>query len=85
MKELDPVNGEDDKTTFYSRVNSQVVIKLVKNILNDTDYSKFILKNSLFTFKDDSTGIGLINGPCLAKVLMDRIDPNVIVGVEVLC
>ena len=84
MLELDPANSQDDKKTFYSRVDSQVVTELIKNILNDTDYSKLILKRSMFTFEDDSTGIGLIDGPCLAKLLMDRVDPNVVVGVEVL-
>ena len=84
LQDLDPANSQDDKKTFYSRVDSQVVTELIKNILSDTDYCKLILKRNMFTFEDDSTGIGLIDGPYLAKLLMDRVDPNVVVGVEVL-
>ena len=36
-------------------------------------------------FEDDTTGINLIDGPCLLKLLMDRVDPNIIIGIEVLC
>ena len=84
LKVLDPANVDADKTTFYARVNSQVNMELIKNILDDADYAKLILKQNAFTFHDDTTGIGLIDGPCLTKMLMDRVDPNVVVGVEVL-
>ena len=84
LKALDPASSDTDKATFYPRVNSQVNMELLKNILNNTDYSKFILKQSAFTFQDNSTGIGLIDGSCLTKVLMNRVDPNLVVDVKVL-
>ena len=59
--------------------------ELIKNILTDAKYSKLMLKNNMFTFQDDTTGNKIIDGPCLLKLLFDRIDPNFVVGVEVLC
>ena len=66
-------------------MDSQVVAELIKNILTDAEYAKLIFKRSIFTFEDDTTGIDLIDGPCLLKLLMDRVDPNIVIGIEVLC
>ena len=38
----------------------------------------------MFTFEDDTSRIGLIHGPCLLKLLMDRVDPNIVIGIKVL-
>ena len=73
------------KEIFYSRVDSQVVADLIKNILTDAEYAKLMLKRNIFTFEYDKTGIDLIDGPCLQKLLMDRVDPNIFIGIEVLC
>ena len=35
-------------------------------------------------FEDDTTGINLIDEPCLLKLLMDRVNPNIVIGIEVL-
>ena len=67
------------------RVDSQVVAELIKYVLTDAEYAKLMLKRSIFTFEDDTTGIDLIDGPCLLKLLMDRVDPNIGIGIEVLC
>ena len=82
---LDPANVDADKKLFCSLVDSQVVSKLIKNILTEAEYSKLILKNDMFTFQDDTTGKEIIDVPCLLNILFDRIDPNVVVGVKVLC
>ena len=63
MTQLDPANNPDHKELFYSRVDSKVVAELIKNILTDAEYSKLMLKRSIFTFEDDTTGIDLIYGP----------------------
>ena len=81
---LDPSNYDANKKLFYSRVDSQVVAELSKIILTDAEYSKLMLKKNMFTFQDDTTGNERIDGPCLLKLLFDRIDPNVVVGVKVL-
>ena len=39
----------------------------------------------MFTFQDDAIGNEIIDGPCLLKLLFDLINPNVVVGVEVIC
>ena len=82
---FDPANFDSDKKLFYSRFDSQVGTELIKNILVDAEYSKLMLKNNMFTFQDDTTGNERIDGLCLLKLLFDRIDPNVVVGVKVLC
>ena len=65
-------------------MDSQVVAELIKNILTDAEYAKLMLKRSIFTFEDNTTGVDLIDGPCLLKLLMDRVDPNIVIGIEVL-
>ena len=85
VTQLDPANNPAHKELFYLRADSQVVAELIKNILTDAEYAKLMLKRSIFTFEDYTTGIDLIDGPCLLKLLMDRVDPNIVIGIEVLC
>ena len=59
-------------------------MELIKNILTDAEYVKLMLKRSIFTFEDDTTGIDLIDGSCLLNLLMDIFDPNIVIGIEVL-
>ena len=44
-----------------------------------------MLKKHMFTFQDNTTSNKRIYVPCLLKLLIHCIDPNVVVGVEVLC
>ena len=81
---LDAANVDLNKKIFYSRVDSKVVAELIKNILTDSEYSNLMLKENMFTFQDDTTGNKIIDGLCLLKLLYDRIEPNVVEGVEVL-
>ena len=69
MTQIDPANNPGHKELFYSRVDSQVVAELIKNILTDAEYAKLMLKRSIFMFEDDTTGIDLIDGPCLLNLL----------------
>ena len=80
---LDPFNVDDNKKLFYSRVDSQVIVELINNILTNAEYSKLMLKKNMFNFQDDTTGNKRIDGQCLLKLLFDRIDSYVAVGVEV--
>ena len=43
------------------------------------------MKRSIFTFEYDTTVIDLIDVPCLLKLLMERVDPNIVIGIKVLC
>ena len=82
-RQLDPANVPADKKTFYDRVNSQVVAQLVQNILTPEGYSKLLQgKKNKIGFFCDQTGNDKIDGPCLIKLLFDRIDPSVVVGIE---
>ena len=80
---LDPANVDDNKKLFYSRVDSQVIVELINNIFTNAEYSKLMLKNNMFNFQDDTTGNKRIDGQCLLKLLFDRIDSYVVVGVVV--
>ena len=44
-----------------------------------------MLKNNMFTIQDDITGNEIIDGLGLLKLLFDRINRNVVFGVEVIC
>ena len=81
---INPANVTANKNLFYYRVDSQVVIELIKNILTDAEYSKLMLKTNMFTFQDDTTGNEIIDGLCLLKLLFYCINPNFAVGVKVL-
>ena len=61
MTQLDPPNNPGHKELFYSRVDSQVVAELIKNILTDAEYSKLMFKRSISTFEDYTTGVDLID------------------------
>ena len=52
VTQIDPANSPDHKELFYSRVDSQVVAELIKNILTDAEYAKLMMKRSIFTFED---------------------------------
>ena len=51
VKTLDPENVDADKKLFYSRVDSQVVAELIKNMLTDAEHSKLMLKNICLLFR----------------------------------
>ena len=40
VTQLDPAKDPSHKELFYSRVDSQVVAELIKNILTDAEYAK---------------------------------------------
>ena len=63
VTQLYPANNPVHKELLYLWVDLQVVAELIKNILNDAEYTKLMLKRSIFTFEDDTTGIDLIDGP----------------------
>ena len=73
VKTLDPANVDNDKKLFYSRVDSEVVAELIKNILTDDEYSKLMFKSNKFTFQNDATGNEGIDDLGLLKLLFDCI------------
>ena len=76
---FDPANVDAKNKLFCSLVDSQVVAELIKNILNNTEFSKLMVKKNMFTFQDDTTSNEIIDGLCLLKLSFDSIDPNVVV------
>ena len=47
VTQIDPTNDPAHKELFYSRVDSQVVAELIKNILTDAEYAKLMLKRNI--------------------------------------
>ena len=80
---LDPANNAADEATFYDRVHSLVLTELIKNSVAEEEYAKLTLRKKEFTFYD-SKGYENIDGACLIKAIFDKVDPNVIVGVDLL-
>ena len=80
---LDPSTVVTDQSIFYKRVHSLVVTELIKNSFTEEDYSKLMLRKKDFAFYD-LNGYENVDGACLLKAIFDKIDPNVIVGVDLL-
>ena len=80
---LDPASVPADETVFYQRVHSLVVTELIKNTFVEEEYAKLTLRKKEFAFYD-ARGYENIDGACLLKAIFDKIDPNVIVGVDLL-
>ena len=78
---LDPANDNADKTTFYDRVNANVVVELMKNTLTPGGWDDLMLQESKFLFQD-AQGVKSYDGPCLLKVILEDIDPTSSVNIE---
>ena len=81
---LDPANVEADKITFYDRVDSNVVAEWLKNVIDDVSFARLLLKKSVFSFVDAATGTVSFDGPLMLKIALSKLDPNVVVGIELL-
>ncbi len=82
IRELDPENNDDDKLVFYNRVHGNVVSTLVQNMMTTTAWDELTLHKERFSFKDLTTGEWSIDGPCLVKTMLMKIDPDTMVGLE---
>jgi flagellar biosynthesis chaperone FliJ len=81
---LDPANVDADKVTFYDRVDSNVVAEWLKNVLDDISFARLLLKKTVFSFVDAATGTVSFDGPLMLKIALSKLDPNVVVGIELL-
>ena len=80
---LDPANNVADRSRFYRRVDSEVIVESIKNSVTPSGFSKIISnKLPLISFRDPATGVETIDGPCLLHLMYDRIDPSLNVNVE---
>ena len=85
LRVLDPANVPDDKTTFYNRVDSNVSLELIKNSLSSTGWTRIIAgKQNLISYTCPNTGAIVVDGPSVLWLLLDRVDPILIVSVETL-
>ena len=82
IREIDPENNDGDKIVFYNRVHGNVVSALVQNMMTTTAWDELTLHKEKFSFKDLATGEWSIDGPCLVKTLLMKIDPDTMVGLE---
>ena len=78
---LDPANVAGDKLKFYDRVNSNVVMENIKNILTPGGWDDLMLQHPKFSFVNvDSTKN--YDGPTMMKVLLEDIEPSSSVIIE---
>ncbi len=82
--DIDPANDNNDKKTFYSRVNSLVVATSIKNCLSVTGWDDLMQRKDSFSFLDSSTGELHYDGPVMLKIILEKIDPDTLVGMETL-
>ena len=78
---IDPANIAGDKDRFYDRVNGNVVVELVKNILTPKGWNDLMLQQEKFSFYN-SMGEKSYDGPTLLKVVIEEIDPTASVNIE---
>mmetsp|Transcript_16553 Transcript_16553/g.33761 ORF Transcript_16553/g.33761 Transcript_16553/m.33761 type:complete len:231 (-) Transcript_16553:277-969(-) len=79
---LDPANNNDDKATFYDRVNASVLAKAIENLLTPLGYQDLLLNKEKFSFTDATTGEIHFDGPTMVKIIVSQIEPDTIVGMD---
>ena len=83
MRPLDPENNLNDRDTFYSQVNSNVLHQLLVNCLTPSAYTKAVQgRLNLISFEDPDTGALVVDGPCLLFLIFEKVDPSLAVNVE---
>ena len=81
---LDPANNDADKTIFYERVDSHVSAEWLKNVFDTQSYAKILLERDFFTFVDQTTGLQSFDGVVMLFIVLNKLDPSVVVGIELL-
>ena len=79
--DLDPAVNAGDKAKFYDRVNGNVVVELLKNILTPNGFEDLMLQQEKFTFAS-TTGVKRYDGPTMLKVALEEINPTSAVNIE---
>ena len=72
------------KSLFYDRMDSNVFAEWLKNVIDDVSFTRLLLKRNAFSFVDVTTGTVSFDGPIMLKIALSKLDPNVIVGIELL-
>lgn len=82
LRIIDPASNDDDKGVFYDRVAANIVSTTIKNILTDRGYLELLLSKDEFTFADGDDIE--FDGPTMLFLLIQKIDPSTIVGLDVI-
>ena len=82
LKALDPANNATDKETFFKRVHRNVLSEFLKNILDKHGLQQLIQKLTPYAFVDQDDGSLSFDGSLMLWLVVSKIDPSVIVGVE---
>ena len=78
---LDPASDANDKKQFYNRVNGNVVVELLKNILTPGGFNDLMLQSHKFTFINNF-GVKSYNGPTMMMVAIKEIDLTASVNIK---
>ena len=82
VRPLDPANVPADKATFYDRVDSNIVARGVKNSITTEAYESLLIEKEKFAFVDAATGLIKYDGPTLLWILIHKIEPDNVLGLE---
>ena len=82
--DLDPGNDPADKTIFHSQVNYHALAKLLNNTLTAETTGILALRKDEFTFLDLTPGHDSRDGQSMLLLAMQKADPSMIVGVDLL-
>ncbi len=80
----DPASNDPDKEVFYARVNSPIVATSIKNCLTVAGWDDLMQRKEEFSFLDSNTGELHCDGPVMLKIILEKIDPDTLVGMETL-
>lgn len=83
VRTIDPANVEADKETFYDRVDSNIIARLLKNTVTREGYESLLLQKDHFAFPDPASGVVKYDGPTMLKILIDKIEPDNVLGLEI--
>ena len=81
-RNLDPSKNDDDKATFFDRVNASVLAKAIKNLLTPIGYQDLLLHKEKFTFADSNKSEVHFDGPAMMKIILSQIETDTIVGMD---
>ena len=71
-----------DKEVFYKRVYCNVITEFLKNVLDAPGLQQIIKKLAPYAFRDADDGSLSFDGSLMLWLVVSKIDPSVIVGVE---
>jgi len=78
---LDPEANADHRRCFFNRVQSNIIAKAVFQHLSSASIKALALEKKYFTWQDDD-GNEKIDDPTLIKIILSKLAPSTVLGVQ---